>query len=385
MRPRTGSSSLRTGPVEPLEVEGGLDDALAAIGRRLSPGPVASIPPGWCSWSAYFGRVTEADVVENVREAARLSLPIEIVQVDDGYPAGIGDWLEASFSVRLASLRSRAYFRGWAARRVWTAPFLVGEHSALAAENPDWLLEGADAGWNWNQRLRVLDVTHPAAAEHLSQVFRTLSAWGFDFHKLDFLYAGAIPGRRRVDCSPIEAYRKGLRLIRQAAGDDATLLGCGAPLLPSIGLVDAMRIGPDVVPERPHEEPDLGRVIGATRARGWMHGRLWANDPDSLVARSQIAEREAWAAHLEGYGGLAFSGDRLAALDERGLELTRRVLRPSTAEPHPPRPTTLWIDPVDWYVSDGDHDRASRDPFAGGAAMSLGRKLYEGAPPTGRR
>jgi len=51
------------------------------------------------------------------------------------------------------------------------------------------------------------------------------------------------------------------------------------------------------------------------------------------VARPEIAEREAWAAHGEAFGGLAFSGDRLAALDDRGLELTRRVLRPSSTTP----------------------------------------------------
>ena len=45
-----------------------------------------------------------------------------------------------------------------------------------------------------------------------------------------------------------------------------------------------------------------------------------------LVARAQIRDREAWAAFLEAYGGVAVSGDRLSELDERGLELTRRVL-----------------------------------------------------------
>jgi alpha-galactosidase len=57
-----------------------------------------------------------------------------------------------------------------------------------------------------------------------------------------------------------------------------------------------------------------------------MNGRLWVNDPDCLVARPEINGREAWAAHLERYGGLRFSSDRLAVLDERGRELTRRFL-----------------------------------------------------------
>jgi len=51
------------------------------------------------------------------------------------------------------------------------------------------------------------------------------------------------------------------------------------------------------------------------------------------VARPEIAERKAWAAHVKAFGGLAFSGDRLAALDDRGLELTLRGFRPSSTTP----------------------------------------------------
>jgi len=45
----------------------------------------------------------------------------------------------------------------------------------------------------------------------------------------------------------------------QHSGTQAVLLGCGAPLLPRIGLVDAMRVGPDVLPEDPDAVPDLAR------------------------------------------------------------------------------------------------------------------------------
>jgi len=312
------------GPVVELEADG-LAGALEAVGDRLSSGPVKAIPPGWCSWSSYFQKVTATDVIENLEAAIRLELPIEIVQIDDGYQTCVGDWLDVKD--RFGSLQDAAARITAEGKRagIWTAPFLVGAESALAAAHPDWLVEGADAGWNWNQRLRVLDVANPVAADHLARVYRTLAGWGFDYHKLDFLYAGALDG--------LEAYRQGLRLIREAVGADATLVGCGAPLLPSIGLVDAMRIGPDVLAEDPRAPPDLALVIRATSARAWMNGRLWVNDPDCLVVRPEIVERDAWAAHLEGYGGLAFSSDRLAGLDPHGLELTRRVLSSRSARP----------------------------------------------------
>jgi alpha-galactosidase len=327
------------GPVAEL-VADGLDEALATVGERLGCGSVRSVPPGWCSWSCYFRGVTETDVAENLDAAERLAIPIEIVQVDDGYQGGIGDWLEDD--PRFGSLRRTAARILAAGKRagVWTAPFLVGEQSALAAEHPDWLVQRASAGWNWNQQLRVIDVTHPAAAAHLERSYRTLSEWNFTYFKLDFLYAGAIDGGRHEDCSALDAYREGLRVIRQAVGPNAILLGCGAPLLPSIGLVDAMRIGPDVLPEPfedSHGDPraGLGRARRVTRARAWMHARLWISDPDCLVARAELLEREAWALHVQRYRGLAFSSDRLETLDERGLELTRRVLRPSSTQPSP--------------------------------------------------
>ncbi len=174
--------------------------------------------------------------------------------------------------------------------------------------------------------MRILDVTHPAAAEHLARVYRTLSGWGYSFHKVDFLYAGAIDGRRHLDMNGLEAYREGLRLVREAIGPDALLLASGAPLLPTIGLCDAMRIGPDVLPETQSPRLEVEKLVSVTSLRAWMNGRLWVNDPDHLVARPGLAGRERWAAHLESYGGAVVSSDRLGELDGIGLELTRRVL-----------------------------------------------------------
>jgi dihydrofolate reductase len=44
--------------------------------------------------------------------------------------------------------------------------------------------------------------------------------------------------------------------------------------------------------------------------------------------------------------------------------------------------TTMTVDGLisvsDWYVSEGEHDRAAREQFVESAAMLLGRKTYEG-------
>ena len=151
-----------------------------------------------------------------------------------------------------------------------------------------------------------------------------------------------MPGRRHDgDATPIEAYRSGLALVREVMGEDAYLLGCGAPILPSVGLVDAMRVGPDI---GHHFEPldgDLSQpsqraATQNTRARAWQHGRFWVNDADCLVAGPHVERREEWAAVVEGYSGLRASSDRLRELDEWGLETTRRLLRRGLTTPFVP-------------------------------------------------
>lgn len=312
-----GGEVWADGRVEEI-VAADLAGVLAAAGDRLGAGPTRAIPAGWCSWSYYFKQVTEADVVENAEAARRLELPLEIVQVDDGYETEIGDWLDVRPEFgSLERLAQRIEAVGMRPG-IWIPPFMVSPASMLATHHPGWLVRGADAGMHWGQRMRILDITNPAAAEYVAHVFQTFTRWGYTYFKLDFLYAAAIPG--------IEVYRRGMQLIREAVGPDAIILIGGAPLLPSIGLCDAMRVGPDVLPEVPEPQLDLDAVVRITTLRWWMNRRLWVNDPDCLVARPEIQEREAWAAHVERYGGVRFSSDRLAALDDRGIELTRRFL-----------------------------------------------------------
>jgi alpha-galactosidase len=224
-------------PVQEAAADG-LAAGLAAwadgLGARAGVRQGEALGPVWCSWYCYWRAVTAADVAENLEAIDALGLDVAVVQVDDGWQRGIGDWhgVEERFG-DLAGLVRRIRASGRRAG-IWLAPLMVGEDSALALEHPDWLVRGADAGLNWDQPLRALDVTHPAAAEALQAAVRWLAGLGFDYFKIDFLYAGAMEGGRHQDAGGLDAYREGLRLIREAAGPEATLLGCGAPLLPSV-------------------------------------------------------------------------------------------------------------------------------------------------------
>jgi alpha-galactosidase len=323
-----------------------LDRALAgwAGGFAAASGVGALRPPptAWCSWYHYFERVTQPDIEENLQAMGDLDLPLDVVQIDDGYQAELGDWL--TLSDRFASLPDIVARIRDAGRRagIWVAPFLMGERSAVLRDHPEWAIGGADPGQGWNQQLSALDITHPGAEAYLRTVFGTLREIGFDYFKIDFIYAGAIEGRRAdPSVGGVEAYRHGLRVIREAIGTESYLLGCGAPILPSVGLVDAMRVGPDI---GHHYEPldgDLSQpsqraAAQNTRWRAWQHGRFWINDADCLVAGPHVERREDWATVVERYGGLRTSSDRLRGLDDWGLDTTRRLLQRGLVAPFVP-------------------------------------------------
>ncbi|MEH0470493.1 alpha-galactosidase [Streptomyces sp. B21-097] len=316
---------------------GGIQGALADWAHSLGLAAPRPAPTVWCSWYEYFTAVTEDDIHENLRAMDTLDLPVDVVQIDDGYQRSLGDWLTLSGRFRSrAGIAEAIRARGRRAG-IWTAPFLVDPAAELATAHPDWLVRDPDGGFahagrNWGHDLRVLDTTHPGAAAYLTDVFRTLSAEGYDYFKVDFLYAGALDGVRHDDhMDAIAAYRSGIALIREAIGPDAYLLGCGAPILPSLGLFDAMRVSPDTAPHRrpeadDHSQPGQDAAEFTGVGRQWQHGRLWTNDPDCLMARPAVETRERWAAHVEATGGLMASSDRLLSLDEWGVHTTRRLL-----------------------------------------------------------
>ena len=279
------------GDVTVTQHVGDIPDALAAWGDTLATVKDVRLraqAPGWCSWYCHGPAVTAADVATAVDAVTAQDLDVRVIQIDDGYQADIGDWLDrntAAFPTPLTELTGRIADAGMEAG-LWTAPFCVGADSALARAHPEWLVDGALASdEHWGQPIRVLDVTHPGAADHLHGLFATLRSWGFAYHKVDFVYAGALPGGRHGDASPLDAYGEGLRIIRDAIGEDATLLGCGAPLLPSVGRVDAMRVSPDIDPVY---EPPKGDVSQPSMQGALQAGACGSTTPtaSSSVRRS---------------------------------------------------------------------------------------------------
>jgi len=333
--------------LEPLIVltGGAAADLLDEYGRAVKRENRVRIngwnPAGWCSWYHYFGKLGWPDVLENLEVAAadRASFPFDVFQVDDGYETEIGDWLSAKpgypdLEGLAQAIKERRFRAG-----IWAAPFSAAESSKLFAEHPEWMV--AEDGRpkpcykGWGRTIYALDTTHPDVKSWLDATFRTLRRAGFTYLKIDFLFAAAMAGVRRKPVTPVQAYRQGLRIIRRAAGRDF-VLGCGAPLLPSVGLVDGMRIGEDTAPywkTKPSgfQGPNAFFALKNALMRQFMHRTFWLNDPDCLLVRDREIEltrneRELYALAAGALDNMVVDSDRLSFLGPAEKDLLRRSL-----------------------------------------------------------
>ena len=334
-------------PLEPLLVLRGapVEDLLEAYGSLVKKENRVRINPwnpvGWCSWYHYFGALSWDDVVRNVEAARKLrrAMPLEVFQVDDGYEHDIGDWARAKPGYPpLDGLAGAITGNGFRAG-IWTAPFSAAETSDLFAAHPDWMVAEAGrpkfAHRSWDRAIHALDLTRPGVQAHLFDLFSSLKKAGFDYFKIDFLFGAAMPGERAKNATPIQAYRQGLRVIRKAVGG-SFVLGCGAPLLPSAGLVDGMRIGEDTAPywkTRPSafEGPNAYFALKNALLRQFMHRRLWLNDPDCVLLRDREielgqSERELYALACGALDNMIIDSDNLGLVEEEGRALFRSAL-----------------------------------------------------------
>lgn len=302
---------------------------------------------GWCSWYQYFHALDEQVLRANLARAE--AWPFEVFQVDDGFQAAIGDWLvtnerfPSSVDALAADIAAAGFRPG-----IWLAPFLAAPGSELQRAHPDWVAQHASGRAlvgnvvpEWGGAVHVLDTTRPEVLDHLERLAAQLVEMGFTYLKLDFTYAPGIEGRfADPSRTPAQRVRAGFDAIRRGAGDEAFLLGCGAPLGCTVGVVDGMRIGPDVAPawEPQFDVPGYAEVVPATvnawrntLTRSFMHRRLWLNDPDCLMLRTTSTDLspeavETWARAVGVSGGLAVVSDDLALLGDDARRLLDDVL-----------------------------------------------------------
>ncbi|TGM06242.1 glycosyl hydrolase [Leptospira barantonii] len=336
-----------------IEPEAFLKKYFSELGKahkvKLSTTPV---PTGWCSWYHYYTKISEKIILKNLSLVKEKKLPIQFFQIDDGYQKEIGDWLTTNDKfpggMRLIAEEIR---REKLTPGIWLAPFLVRKKSEFYQKYPEAVLKDRDgkpvpALWNplWGMDYTYcIDVTHPTSRDFLENVLKTIvKDYGYPYLKLDFLYAALLPGwTYDRGISPHKRYADTIRFIRKVVGKDVFLLGCGAPIYPSIGLFDAMRISCDVAPFWGREKKRIlakdKHALSTERAlinditRSSMHRNLWYNDPDCLLVRESKndmnpAQTQLMASVMAVSGGMILVSDDLFLIGEERLELLKKTL-----------------------------------------------------------
>jgi alpha-galactosidase len=271
----------------------------AALGERWGVSGTGNAPRVWCSWYSLHTAI-DAQVIRRANEELG-DLPFDVLQVDDGWQVSVGDWeANGKFPDGMAALAEAIRSKGRKAG-LWLAPLIAVKSSALFRRHPDWFLRDergrlVSAGFNWGEPLYAVDTGHPDALLWLAALMKKVCGWGFDYLKLDFLYGGALPGKRRGTISRETAYRNALMVMRSAMGGNTFFLACGAPILPSLGICDALRIGPDVADgwESARDAmlfsnptmPGVKNAMRTTLHRLWL-GSIVQIDPDAAYFGSR--------------------------------------------------------------------------------------------------
>ncbi len=297
-----------------------------------------NIPTGWCSYYYYGISATKSIVEQNLERFSEVMPSLKYIQIDEGYSPFEGDWLDnnpafGSMDSTVMSIRKYGFLPA-----LWVAPFIAEKNARVLREHPDWFVEGDDGkpldsgtkgfgGWH-NGPWYVLDGTNPDVQKYLEEIFRTMrNKWGITYFKLDANYWGAIEGRHfDPKATRIEAYRRGMEAIIRGAGTDAVILGCNAPMWPSLGLVTAMRTSNDI-----YRRWDIFAATGRENlSRAWQNGHLWINDPDCLLlAGDNKIPANCWIFHatiVHAVGGMVIDGDKAADLQAGQLSILRKSI-----------------------------------------------------------
>ncbi|MDO5093379.1 MAG: alpha-galactosidase [Propionibacteriaceae bacterium] len=325
--------------------------------RDRDPGTV------WSSWYSFYEDISRPGLDEVLPELPGLGF--DTFQIDDGWQQIVGDWRpNAKFPEGMRDLARASAALGLRAG-LWLAPFIVLPDSDAFQQRRQMLLTGPSgepvvAGANWGSNYFTYDYTRSDARDLLAELIHTVvHQWGFTYLKLDFLQAAAVPGCHTTPADREAVYRAAIETVRETAGEDTFLLGSGAPLFASLGVLDAVRIGPDVAPMWTHyatDDPSDALASNALRsgvARLWLRG-LIGIDPDVVFARhvrNLLSDQQMqWlqdAATLSGFRALS---DPPGWLTEAECDELRRFLGPL--------PETLRLGRYHFVIGDREVDFA---------------------------
>lgn len=279
-------------------------EAYGAAVQRLHHARVSTQPPmGWWSWTAFYGGITQGEVLTNADWLAKhlASLGFNFCHIDEGYDYARGEFMTANATQFPDGMRSLGYKITHMGLHlgVWTAPFEVSQRAWVYQHHKDWLVHDAKGQpiqigsvHRGVDPLYSLDTTNPGAQQYLRETYRVLTRqWGVRYIKLDFMDSSAVEGYfYRPHTTALEAERIGLKIIRDAVGDGVLLDKDGSAMLVPVGLVDEGRIAPDTGHSfRASKDADPNIA-----ARYYMNRNFYISDPDAFSVSTEVEPQQTW-------------------------------------------------------------------------------------------
>jgi len=343
--------------------------------RRFEPWTYAAWPKsvaGWCSWFAFFNKVTDDDVRRTADVLSEVLLPYgyDVLQIDDGYQRGTGRpelWLEpnAKFPEGLeataAYIRTKGLTPGIWTNAAFTQTAWAEQHRELFVRDP----AGDVVRGNWIGY--PIDATVDEALDAVVRpIYAGLRGMGWAYFKLDALrhlrYEGYNSFREHFEkknATPGEALRRYVAAVRGEIGRDRFLLACWGVRPELVGLVDGCRIGTD------------GFSYAGLAQYNSFNNVVWRNDPDHV----ELSDQEAWRSTMV----TSLTGSLLLLTDKPERYHTGFVEPAKRAAP------VLWTVPGQLYDVDPsrsselarvDSEVSGRDPKPFDAGLTPAVHLY---------
>lgn len=285
---------------------------------------------GYTSWYNHYQNINEYLILDALEKS---DVRFDLFQIDDGFETKIGDWLdidETKFPNGLGPVIEAIHKKNMKAG-IWLAPFVAENESNIFVTHPEWIARdkrkrAISAGCNWSG-FSPLDLNNGEVVEYIRKVLRFYKDLGFDFFKLDFLYAVNLcpmKGKTRSETSEF-AYS----LLREELRD-SLILGCGATLSNAAGKFDYCRIGPDVsmsfddvsyLKTSNAERMSTKVSIQNTIFRSRLNGHMFLNDPDVFLLRDEnmklsFEQRKALTKINALFGSVMMTSDNICEYDE---------------------------------------------------------------------
>ena len=196
-----------------------------------------------------------------------------------------------------------------------------------------------------------LDMTNPRAVAYMQDVTRRICReWGYGYIKYDGMWMAMGSKLLGKDAYVLDdyneqmlfdrsetgvgAYRRGVKAMREAAGEDVFILACNLKqnirtMGPSYGLIDACRIGGDNGPIDIYPKRYMIGIQNGT-PRYFLNARVWYSDPDPVYVRDAVSlGRARLFATWTALGGMLYNfSDWLPDLSAERVDILKRTMAP---------------------------------------------------------